>query len=97
LVAELTSVTVTFGSAAPPASVTAPPSAPVVADWQRETEGQATARAVTSSIATSCRREAGGMRKPHCSARAGIGGVFPPRVVSSLNRPGQPPWLVARR
>src|ERR1039458_10667834 len=56
MVAELVSVTVTWGRAAPPESVTAPARAPVVADWQWEGAGQATASRVERMAATSSLR-----------------------------------------
>src|ERR1019366_474067 len=63
MVAELARVTVTWGRAAPAGSVTAPPNAPVVADWQWEGEGEATARRVRMRVATNSLRRGGGMGK----------------------------------
>src|ERR1017187_9928258 len=61
MVAELVSVTVTWGRAAPPGSVTAPARAPVVADWQCPGEGQATASRVGRMAASSSLRRSGGI------------------------------------
>src|ERR1035437_7936341 len=82
MVAELARVTVTWGRAAPEGSVTAPPNAPVVADWQWEGEGEATARRGRMRGGANSLRRGGGHGKAYCNARA----TGPRREVGSGTR-----------